>query len=107
MRAHRWQASVYDVLILRCDMPDEDKLEALRSFLDEPTLTMQQANVTDEKPSAAAHRAFRATVTFPPDYLDRMLMSRYARFFFDAESLARWREGYANGGTIIPRDLQR
>jgi hypothetical protein len=107
MRAHRWRMSVYDILILRCDMPDEEKLEALRTFLDEPTLVMRQANVTDEKPSAAAHRAFRAAVKFPTDYLDRMLMSRYARFFFDEASLTHWRNAYANTGSIVPRDLQR
>lgn len=106
MHAHRWQAGVYDILTLRCDASDDAKLDALRLFLEAPDLILCQANVTDAKPSAAAHRAFRAHVKFPEPYLDHMLASRYARFFFDAPSLAQWRESYVTG-VLVPRSLAR
>ncbi len=107
MNAYRGQAGPYDILVLRSDAPDDEKLTALGSFLDEPTLTLRQANITAEKPSAAAHRAFRELVKFPYTYLENMLGSRYARFFFDAPSLSRWRDGYASTGSVVPIDLQR
>ncbi len=107
MNAHRAQAGPYDILVLRADAPDDVKRDALRAFLNEPDLEMRQANVTADKPSASAYRDFRALVKFPEPYLDRMFTSRYARFFFDSGSLARWYEAYASGGAVVPRDLQR
>ncbi len=103
MTAHRWRAGVYDILILRCDAADEAKLEALREFLDAPVLSMRQANVTSAKRSAAVYQAFTQDVRFPAAYVDRMLGSRYARFFFDATSLAQWRSAYIESGSITPR----
>jgi hypothetical protein len=105
--AHRWRTGVYDILILRCDASDGAKLTALRDFLAAPELVLRQDNVTGGKPSAVAYRAFLALARFPHDYLDRMFESRYARYFFDAPSLARWRDQYANTGSIVPRDLRR
>lgn len=105
--AHRWRAGVYDILILRCDADDEVKLAALRDFLVAPDLVLRQDNVTTAKPAAGAYRAFHQLARFPHDYLDRMFDNRYARYFFDAPSLARWRNQYANTGSIVPRDLRR
>ncbi|MBN8608509.1 MAG: hypothetical protein J0L81_16455 [Caulobacterales bacterium] len=106
MNAHRWRAGVYDILILRCDAADDTKREALREFLDAPALSLRQANVTSAKPSAAMHRAFRQNVRFPAAYVDRMLGSRYANFFFDAASLAQWRRAYTESGSMTPRLLK-
>jgi hypothetical protein len=104
--SHRWQSGVYDILVLRTDAPDAEKARALRAFLGVEDLVLRQANVTAEKPSAAAHRAFQTQVKFPAAYVERMLGSRYARFFFDEASLAAWRAAYG-GGVRVPRDLQR
>lgn len=106
MAAHRWQSGPYDILLLRCDTDDSQKLAALRDFFALPGLEMRYANITDTKPGAAANRAFRETVRFPEDYLDRMLDNRFTRFFFDADSIARIRAHYSRG-TIVPKDLQR
>jgi hypothetical protein len=106
MRAHRWQAGPYDILLLRADAPDEAKCEAVRSFLGLEQLTLTSTNLAEEKPVADAYRAFREVVKFTPDYVDRMLESRVARFFFDDDSRSRWRAQYLSGGSIVPRDLQ-
>jgi hypothetical protein len=106
MVAHRWRVGVYDILILRSDASDDAKLAALRDFLNAPELSLRQANVTDAKPSAAMHTAFKQSVRFPAAYVDRMLSSQYARFFFDTASLAQWRREYTERGSVTPRLLQ-
>lgn len=104
--SYRWRAGAYDILVLRVDTSDAEKTFALRDFLDARDLDLRRANMTSDKESAAAYRAFRETVKFPPRYLDHMLESKYAQFFFDAASLQSWRDTYLSGGSIIPRQLR-
>lgn len=50
------------------------------------------ANVTEPKGTGTLYRTFLESVELPPEYLSRMYGSRYARHFYSAEELARFRE---------------
>jgi Putative capsular polysaccharide synthesis protein len=51
-----------------------------------------EANVTEPKATGALYRTFVESVELPPEYLSRMYGSRYARHFYSAQELARFRD---------------
>lgn len=83
-----WQLIDDRLLVLRAEAPDAAKEEAVSRFLGRE-VKLGRANVGEDKAYAAAYDELRRSV--PADYVDRMLGSRYARHFYSAEEIERFR----------------
>jgi hypothetical protein len=78
-----WQIISDRLLIIRCEESDSTKETALSTFLGRP-VTLGRANVGSEKTYADDYERLKC-LPLPPDYIDRMLNSRYAAHFYSQE----------------------
>ena len=88
----RISAPPHEVLILRVEMDDAVKGEALAKFLGLERLAFVQKNVSSGKSYADAYRRFKTALRLPASYVDEMLGSKYARHFYSDAERARLRE---------------
>ncbi|HWQ93116.1 MAG TPA: putative capsular polysaccharide synthesis family protein [Clostridia bacterium] len=92
------------LLVLRSELADDQKEAAIREFLALPGFKLQNFNVGAQKEYAATYKAFRAQVTLPPDYVERMCQSKYFNHFYDRTTInavrQRWLEPEPNLPTI-------
>jgi hypothetical protein len=83
------------VLILRCELPDAVKAEAIRRFIGLPAFSLVRSNTAAGKPYARQYEQVQNALEVPPALLDELYESRFARHFYsDAERRtfrARWR----------------
>lgn len=83
-----------EVLILKCEQPDEVKADAIARFIGLPSLTLVRSNTAASKPYARQYEAVRQALDVPDSLLDEMYESRFARHFYtDGERQAfraRW-----------------
>jgi hypothetical protein len=85
-------AGALDLLILRSELPDAEKADALSTFLGVAGLTLGRANTTGNKAKGEVYRRFVDRIRFPASYVQSMLQSRYARHFYtgpELEEMAR------------------
>lgn len=84
------------LLVLRSEISDAAKAEAIARFLDLPGFELRSTNFGDEKDYGATYRAFKQQVKLPVEYVERLCGSRYFQHFYDdamrASVLARWCE---------------
>lgn len=84
-----------ELLILRHDLPDDQKSELIGTFAGIGDFTLESANIGAEKIYAKTYRAFRERVSLPERYLERMAGSEYFRHFYSGETIRevceRWR----------------
>jgi hypothetical protein len=100
--AHRFCASGHqtihapscDLLILKSELPNPAKGDALAAFLGVDGIAVRDENRTDQKRKGEAYRRFVAAVQLDAPYLDMMFESRYARHFYTAEERASFRQRY-------------
>ncbi len=85
----------YELIVLRCELPDPRKKELLEEFLGETGLPLGRANEAHKKSYAAAYKEVLAAIELPTDYLDRQYDSPCARHFYTEVERAsfrrRWR----------------
>ena len=85
------------LLILKAELSDAGKSEALSSFLGRGALTIAPVNQTAGKATGAAYQRFQKELRLDRNYLSRMLDSRYARHFYTPEERdGLWRK-YTRG----------
>jgi len=96
-RERGWSTYASDrarLLVLRLEDLPRVAVAAVREFLVAPGFTLSSANVGDDKRYADLYRRFKAEVVLPPEYLDRMYDSDYARCFYTSAEIAaaraRW-----------------
>ena len=89
---HRW-----DVLVMRHDLPDEQKLAVLRETWDLDLPPLRATNLTRESSEADLYRRVLSDVRLPAAYVDRLLDSRYARHFYEAKDRRRIRRRWLLG----------
>ena len=80
------------LLVMRSELGDSEKEEAIRRFLALSAFRLQRHNVSAEKEYAAAYRDFKERLRVPTDYYDALGMSRYALHFYGEDKMARVRE---------------
>ena len=84
------------LLVVRAEIPDAVKEEAIREFVDLQAFQLVRANVGDEKIYADQYKAFKREVRLPAEYLDRMCTSRYFTHFYSQDVIEevrrRWSE---------------
>lgn len=84
------QEGPFQLLVVRTDLPDEEKGVALGEFLGE-TVEIRRFHESADKAYAEKYAAFKSSVELPDSYLDRMYDSRLARHFFSTDEIDRLR----------------
>lgn len=88
----------FEILVLRVEAPDNIKSEAIKTFLNLPSIDLVRANVGDVKVYARLYEEFRTRISLPEEYLNTMLESKYARHFYSVDEIAGIRASYSDGG---------
>jgi hypothetical protein len=82
------------LLVLRCELDDRTKAQAIANFLDLDEFEIVRSNVTSEKSYAREYAEFKKRIRIPPTLLDQMYNSKFARHFYSREEIeqlsARW-----------------
>ena len=65
------------LLVIRSELPDDHKVEAIVEFLGHDDLRLQSINLGTEKNYSKIYRAFKNEVLFPSDYVEWMCESKY------------------------------
>jgi hypothetical protein len=76
-----------DLLILKNELAGELKAQALSELMSAPVRPVMAMNRTSEKAKGAVYRRFTRDIPLAPEYIDRMLGSRYARHFYTEREL--------------------
>jgi hypothetical protein len=75
----------FDVLVLRCDLPDDVKARCVGEFIGRSDFRLIQKNVSRDKPYAKQFLDFKENIRLPQAYVEKMLTSRFCCHFFGAE----------------------
>lgn len=81
----------FDLLVLKLEVSDVIKQNALAEFLNITTFELKRANVGENKNYSQAYQNFKKYVQLPSSYLEKMLNSKYTKHFYtDTEIEAIW-----------------
>ena len=82
------------LLVLRCELDDRTKAQAIADFLDIDDFKIIRSNVASEKSYARQYAEFKQRIRIPTALLDQMYNSRFSRHFYSMkereELRARW-----------------
>ncbi|MDG2385251.1 MAG: putative capsular polysaccharide synthesis family protein [Pirellulaceae bacterium] len=81
-----------EVLLLKIELENEVIEKCIADFLDEPGFELAKANTASSKEYAETYRLFCSQVVLPATYINQMLDSRYTKYFYTVEEIARLRE---------------
>lgn len=95
-----------EVLVLRHDLADPVKSEALAAFLSIPPPKMLRANEAEAKPYSALYQEVVQRMTLPEDYVSRMLTSRYARHFFPLQERRQLAERWCGATSTVLQSIR-
>lgn len=70
------------ILIMRTELDDTSKEQAIAEFLDLPDFRLKKANVSAQKDFGDVYRQIKSHAILPADYINRMVDSQYMRHFF-------------------------
>jgi hypothetical protein len=83
-----------DWLVLKAEIADRVKEEAIRDFLGIPAFSLTRTNSSSDRVYAEAYAGFQGAIVLPQSYLDEMINARYTRHFYAESELAdlwsRW-----------------
>ena len=71
-----------NVLVLKSELDDATKCAAVSEFLGIRNLVFRPANVTTSKAKGEAYKRFVSTLRLNPQFVEKMLESRYTRHFY-------------------------
>lgn len=86
------------LLVLRCELDDRKKAQAIANFLDLDDFELVRSNVANQKIYAREYAEFRQRIRIPPALLDQMYDSRFARHFYSGEEIERFRARWSGIG---------
>jgi hypothetical protein len=90
------RAPKLEVLILRAELSDPVKEQAVAEFLGIDGLELGRSNASSKKAYAQQYREFTDAITFGPEFVDAMYESRYARHFYSEDERQRLRSRWSN-----------
>lgn len=82
------------LLVLRLEMPNSEKERVIREFLGLRRFEIINANISAEKDSAEQYRKFKSALKLPPEYVDDICNSKFARHFYPAEDIEKARAAW-------------
>ncbi len=77
----------FDILILRCDLPDETMAACIGDFVGIKDFRLVQKNISKEKSYGVQYNEFKKNIRLPQTYVEEMLTSRFCVHFFAADEL--------------------
>lgn len=84
-----------NLLILRCEMDDRVKAQAIADFLGLDAFEIIRSNVASEKSYARQYAEFKERIRIPPALLDLMYNSKFSRHFYTSEECEQFRARWA------------
>ncbi len=87
------------LLVLRCELDDQSKAQAIANFLGLDEFEIVRSNVTSEKPYASEYAEFKQRIRIPPALLDQMYNSKFARHFYSSEEIEQFRARWSGNST--------
>lgn len=85
----RFRNGPFKLLVLRTELSDSQKADAVEDFLGISGLEIHRRNTAKNREYADLYDDFKREVELRGSYLDRMLESRYARHFYSQEEINR------------------
>ena len=79
------------LLVLRCELDDRVKAQAIADFLDLDKFDIVRSNVASKKDYASQYAEFKQRIRIPPALLDQMYNSKYAGHFYSSEEREKFR----------------
>jgi Putative capsular polysaccharide synthesis protein len=83
------------LLLLRVEDLDKVAVHALQEFLRIKDLELKVANEARRLEYNRVYREFKANLTLPEEYLEQMYESKYARTFYSAQEIDRFRSRWS------------
>ncbi len=91
---HRYRRGRFDCLVLRADLSDELKREAVEGFLGVPLVPLQRENQNESQAAPGVYERLKSAIRSRPDYVERMMALPASRVFFTSAQRAaltdRW-----------------
>jgi hypothetical protein len=87
----RIQQGGVDLLILKAEIDDTIKVQAIRNFLGIRDFSMIQANVSQDKSYGMLYKQFVREVHLPESYIEAMCYSKYMNHFYTGAEMDRVR----------------
>lgn len=88
-----------ELLVLKLELDDAVKVEAISQFLGIRPFPMLRSNVAKTKGYAQTYQSFRKTFPFPKTTLDTMYNSRYAHHFYTEQEITNFRRKWLEDPT--------
>jgi Putative capsular polysaccharide synthesis protein len=85
------------LLVMRLELDERTKTEAVKDFLDLDRLEVYKANVATEKDYGETYQQFVHSVKLPNWYVHTMCESQYFRHFYTAEAIEQARKRWSEG----------
>ncbi|MEL6797585.1 MAG: putative capsular polysaccharide synthesis family protein [Planctomycetota bacterium] len=86
-----YESGRFRVLLLRCELNDAVKSDAIAEFLGLPELTWVRSNETSDKMHREIYARFKERLRLPASILDRLYVSQYSKHFYAPEEIQRFR----------------
>ncbi len=96
-RDRRWSlldSGPWSTLVLRTDLPDHGKCDALAALLGRPVSMTPRANVGRDKKYADQYKAFKQRLRVPESLVSRLYDSDVTRHFFRDDEIAKMRAAW-------------
>lgn len=84
-----------ELLVLRSELDDEDKITAICNFLSLDRFKLVNKNIGQQKEYSQTYKLFLENVRFPREYIDMICESKYFRHFYSTEEIAAARERWS------------
>jgi len=85
------QKNNFELLVLKLEIPDRKKQDAISEFMNLHDFRLIRANVGKDKDYSETYKKFKDKIQMPHSYLKTMLNSKYSRHFYtDLEINAIW-----------------
>jgi hypothetical protein len=91
----RFAQPPFDIFIMRTELDDAVKAQALAEFVGVAKLNIERRNVGESKTYGEIYRAFKAQLLVPDDQLDVVYESRFASHFYSPEERRRMRSAWS------------
>jgi hypothetical protein len=88
------------LLVLRCDLDDRMKAQAIADFIGLDEFEIVRSNVGSEKGYASPYEKFKQRITIPPYLLESMYESKFARHFYSREERDLFRKRWSGRNTV-------
>ena len=76
-----------ELLIIHLEISDDEKINAIKSFLSMDHFEINNMNVGSNKDYSSSYRMFKEKVKLPATYIDEMCESKYFNHFYSKEEI--------------------